>query len=53
MLAPEIDADARPVQSRRAAYVLDLCDEILGARGSCEHTFSWLLGDPKAHGNCG
>ena len=50
-IAPEPDAGVQPVQSRRAAYVLDLCDEILGTRGSREHTFSWLLGDPNAQGN--
>lgn len=36
--------------SRRAAYVLDLCDDVLGAQGSREHTFDWLLGDPNQHG---
>lgn len=40
----------RETPSRRAAYVLDLCDEVLGARGSREHTFDWLLGDPNEHG---
>jgi len=33
-----------------AAYVLDLCDEILGEAGLREHTFDWLLGDPNAVG---
>lgn len=27
------------------AYVLDLCDEILGSRGLRQHRFEWLLGD--------
>lgn len=26
-------------------YVLDLCDEVLGERGSRGHRFDWLLGD--------
>jgi len=33
-----------------AAYVLDLCDEILEERGSREHSFEWLLGDPSKNG---
>jgi len=44
----------RPAPARRgrarsesdAGYVLDLCDELLEERGSREHTFPWLLGDP-------
>ena len=28
-------------------YVLDLCDEVLGEKGSRQHRFSWLLGDPS------
>jgi hypothetical protein len=26
------------------AYVLDLCDEVLGDRGSRQHRFDWLVG---------
>lgn len=32
------------------AYVLDLCDEVLGERASRQHRFPWLLGDPGRHG---
>lgn len=32
------------------AYVLDLCDELLGEQGLRQHRFDWLLGDPGAHG---
>ena len=32
------------------AYVLDLCDEILGAPASRQHRFDWLLGDPNQRG---
>ncbi|MGC5004780.1 hypothetical protein [Streptomyces sp. DT203] len=32
------------------AYVLDLCDEVLGATGERQHRFDWLLGDPGANG---
>lgn len=32
------------------AYVLDLCDEVLGARGLRQHRFDWLLGDPNTSG---
>lgn len=28
-------------------YVLDLCDEVLGTRGSRQTTFDWLRGDPS------
>ncbi|WP_411375744.1 hypothetical protein ACLH0K_05080 [Arthrobacter sp. MPF02] len=28
-------------------YVLDLCDEILGASGCRQMTFDWLRGDPS------
>lgn len=31
-------------------YVLDLCDEVLGERGSRQHRFDWLLGDPGKSG---
>lgn len=29
------------------SYVLDLCDEVLGAAGRRQHTFEWLKGDPS------
>jgi len=32
------------------AYVLDLCDELLGESSLRQHRFDWLLGDPGAHG---
>jgi hypothetical protein len=32
------------------AYVLDLCDEVLGEPGLRQHTFDWLLGDPGHSG---
>lgn len=32
------------------AYVLDLCDEVLGTAGSRQHRFDWLLGDPGMTG---
>jgi hypothetical protein len=40
----------RSTRVRDSAYVLDLCDEILGEAGLREHTFDWLLGDPNAVG---
>lgn len=33
------------------AYVLGLCDEVLGSRSSRQHRFSWLLGDPGKSGH--
>lgn len=36
--------------SEGAKYVLDLCDEILGAVGLREHRFDWLRGDPGKNG---
>jgi hypothetical protein len=32
------------------AYVLDLCDELLGESGSRQHRFDWLVGDPGRTG---
>jgi hypothetical protein len=32
------------------AYVIDLCDEILGERARRQHRFDWLLGDPGSSG---
>jgi hypothetical protein len=40
----------RPRAESDAAYVLDLCDELLEERGSREHSFEWLLGDPGKNG---
>jgi hypothetical protein len=31
-------------------YVLDLCDEVLAERGSRQHRFDWLVGDPGRSG---
>jgi hypothetical protein len=33
-------------QNRDESYVLDLLDELLGVRGSRQHRFDWLVGDP-------
>lgn len=32
------------------AYVIALCDEVLGEKSSTQHRFEWLLGDPGAKG---
>ena len=32
------------------AYVLDLCDEVIGIAASRQHRFDWLLGDPGRSG---
>jgi hypothetical protein len=32
------------------AYVLGLCDRILGVPGLRQHRFDWLLGDPGKNG---
>lgn len=32
------------------AYVLGLCDEVIGTAGSRQHRFDWLLGDPGRNG---
>lgn len=32
------------------AYVLDLCDQVLGEGGLRQHRFDWLLGDPGKAG---
>lgn len=34
------------------AYVIDLCDEVLGAAALRQWRFEWLLGDPGADGRC-
>ena len=30
------------------AYVIDLCDRVLGIPGLRQHRFDWLLGDPAS-----
>jgi hypothetical protein len=32
------------------AYVIDLCDEVVGIPASRQHRFDWLLGDPGKKG---
>lgn len=32
------------------AYVLNLCDRVLGEVGSRQHRFDWLMGDPGRSG---
>lgn len=34
------------------AYVIDLCDELLNAKGLRQHRFDWLVGDPGSDGAC-
>ena len=34
------------------AYVLALCDQVLGAVGLRQHRFDFLKGDPGKHGRC-
>jgi hypothetical protein len=33
-------------------YILDLCDEVLGLKGSRQHRFDFLVGDPNKEGKC-
>lgn len=52
--APPAKADVPTTGARAAsdeAYVIDICDEILGERGSRQHCFPWLLGDPGQRGS--
>jgi hypothetical protein len=37
-------------ESSDEAYVLDLCDAVLGERGLRQHRFDWLRGDPGKNG---
>jgi len=37
---------------RDEAYVLDLCDQVLGAIGLRQHRFDFLKGDPCKRGRC-
>lgn len=37
-------------ESSDEVYVLNLCDRALGAAGSRQHRFEWLLGDPGKSG---
>lgn len=46
---------ARPPRTRGRsdsdeAYVIDLCDELLGEKARRQHRFTWLVGDPGANG---
>ncbi len=41
---------ARGRDTSDEAYVIDLCDEILGQRALRQHRFPWLKGDPSASG---
>jgi hypothetical protein len=34
------------------AYVIDLCDGLLGERAKRQHRFPWLVGDPGRDGRC-
>ncbi len=34
------------------AYVLDLCDDVLGETGLRQYRFDWLVGDPGKNGCC-
>jgi hypothetical protein len=34
------------------AYVLGLCDKVLGELGFRQHRFDWLMGDPGKDGRC-
>jgi hypothetical protein len=34
------------------AYVIDLCERVLGSSALRQHTFDWLPGDPGKNGNC-
>jgi len=34
------------------AYVIDLCDELLGERANRQHPFPWLVGDAGCEGRC-
>jgi hypothetical protein len=47
-------ADFKPRNTSRAdsdeAYVINLCDDILGERASRQHRFPWLCGDPCSDG---
>ncbi len=40
----------RPRADSDEAYVLDLCDAILGEPASRQHRFDWLVGDPGRNG---
>lgn len=37
-------------QTSDEAYVLNLCDRVLGEVGSRQHRFEWLMGDPGRSG---
>jgi hypothetical protein len=46
--APRRTAPSRETSDE--AYVIDLCDEILGEQSQRQYRFDWLLGDPGATG---
>ncbi len=43
-------AGGRSRSTSDEAYVIDLCDEVLGMPASRQHRFTWLLGDPATSG---
>ncbi len=43
-------ASSRSRASSDEAYVIDLCDEILGEKAQRQHRFDWLRGDPNEAG---
>jgi hypothetical protein len=47
MAAPRV---GRTRDASDEAYVIDLCNEILGERARRQHCFDWLLGDPGTSG---
>lgn len=42
----------RSSADRDEAYVVDLCDAILGEPAQRQHLFDWLRGDPGRNGQC-
>ena len=40
-----------PRESSDEAYVVDLCEQVLGSAASRQHKFEWLVGDPGKSGN--
>jgi hypothetical protein len=50
---PKVDVAVNHERSRTnsdEAYVIDLCDVILGEQASRQHRFDWLVGDPGRNG---
>jgi hypothetical protein len=55
-LSNTIDTRPKSVHKRDAsdeAYVIDLCDDVLGKKASRQHTFDFLRGDPGRNGQQG